>query len=531
MRLESSQVDAFARIVGANHVVTDDDHLSGYETSTYLTDNTVAAIVRPGGIDEVCECVALANKLGVTVYPISTGLNTGYGSKVPSSSGALILELKRLDEISFFNENLAMVDVQPGVSQQQLFDFLEEQESDLWFDVTGSYPEHSLIGNLVERGFGHTHYADHYQHIGGMKVVLPDGDLIETGFGQFPNAKAKGAYRWGVGPHVDGLFTQGNFGIVVSATIWLIPKPQRIQNFAFSVAREDQLREVIDLLRPLRLDGTIQCGMHIGNDYKVLSSIQGFPWDEAGDETPLSQQYLDQCASEWSFGAWNVSGALYGSRAEVGAARRKIRKQFRGRVKQIRFFDEGTLKLGEKAAILLDKMGRPQLGEMLKLIKPVFGMTRGIPSGDVIKSTYWRKRGAQSGLLHPEGDRCGLLWIAPVFPTEGSHADVVWRIVKTVMLEAGFEPSVSITTISARACDCVVSIAYDREVPGEDGRALNCYQALSAALAEEGYYSYRLPVSQMQVLEQRSETYQRFLRNIKAAVDPGKVLAPKRYVP
>ena len=69
----------------------------------------------------------------------------------------------------------------PGVTQEQLFSFLKERNSKLWMDSTGASPRCSLIGNTMERGFGHTPYGDHFAHTCGLEVVLPDGEVIETG--------------------------------------------------------------------------------------------------------------------------------------------------------------------------------------------------------------------------------------------------------------------------------------------------------------------------------------------------------------
>jgi 4-cresol dehydrogenase (hydroxylating) len=81
-------------------------------------------------------------------------------------------------------------------------------------DSTGAGPEASLVGNALDRGFGHTRYGDHFQTFCGLQIVLADGRVLETGFGHFPNARARWVFRYGIGPFVDGIFSQSNFGIV-----------------------------------------------------------------------------------------------------------------------------------------------------------------------------------------------------------------------------------------------------------------------------------------------------------------------------
>src|SRR5205807_553690 len=104
------------------------------------------------------------------------------------------------NRITAFDEKLGCVTVEPGVTQRQLFDFLHRHNVPFWMDATGASLDASIIGNTVERGFGHTPCGDHWSNVSSVEAVLPNGECIHTGFGRFANAKASGAYRAGVGP-------------------------------------------------------------------------------------------------------------------------------------------------------------------------------------------------------------------------------------------------------------------------------------------------------------------------------------------
>ncbi len=120
--------------------------------------------------------------------PISSGKNWGYGSRVPPRDGVLV-DLGRLNRIVDFSEELAYVTVEPGVTQRQLYQFLPERSSQLWMDATGASPDCSIVGNTMERGFGHTPMGDHCSNVCGLEVVLGSGDVIETGFARFDNGR------------------------------------------------------------------------------------------------------------------------------------------------------------------------------------------------------------------------------------------------------------------------------------------------------------------------------------------------------
>ena len=205
-------------------------------------------ILRPADRQQVQACLRVANAHRVAVYPISTGRNWGYGSRVPAADGSVLLDLGRMNRIVDFSEDLAYVTVEPGVTQQQLFDFLRDNRSRLWMDATGARPDCSLIGNTMERGFGHTPYGDHFAHVCGFEVVLPDGECIETGFSRFAQASTGPLYRWGLGPTLDGLFTQSNFGIVTRMSIWLMPAPEHFEAFFFRCDDDSGLGDVLDAL-------------------------------------------------------------------------------------------------------------------------------------------------------------------------------------------------------------------------------------------------------------------------------------------
>src|ERR1700731_2033006 len=267
--------------------MVDRPSLGAAETATFSTTQSVTAILRPADTSQVQECLRIANRFRIPVYPVSTGKNWGYGSRVPVAGSNVLLDLGRMNQILDFSEELAYVTVEPGVTQGQLHQFLQARKSGLWLDATGAGPDCSLIGNVMERGFGHTPYGDHFAQVCGMEVVLPTGDRAQTGFARFPNAQTASVYKWGVGPTLDGLFSQSNLGIVTRMTIWLMPAPEHFDAFFFMCRDENGLAPIIDALRPLRLNGTLRSVMHVGNDYKVLAATKQYPWEITDGRTPL----------------------------------------------------------------------------------------------------------------------------------------------------------------------------------------------------------------------------------------------------
>ena len=514
--------------LGSEYVVTDRAALTAAGTTTFATKQTIPAILRPGTRDEVQSCLRIATRYRVAVYPVSSGKNWGYGSSVPTKTETAILDLSRMTRIVDFSEKLAYVTVEPGVTQAQLLEFLAERGSKLWMDSTGSSPLASMVGNTMERGFGHTPYGDHFAHSCGLEVVLPGGECVETGYARFPGAKCAPLHRWGLGASLDGLFSQSNFGVVTRMTIWLMPAPAYFQAFFFRCDEGQDFGAAIEALSQLRLSGTLQSAVHVGNDYKVLGGLGQYPWEETGGETPLGLARMAVMRKRLQIGVWNGSGGLYGTRRQVAEARRLVRAALKKKVSRLVFMDDRLLALSLRFAKPIQFLSGWDLSKTLHLLQPLYGLLKGLPTAQPVGSSYWRKRMVPPAEMDPDRDGCGLLWFAPVVPATGADVEAVRAVIVEVLLESGFEPMISLTLLNGRAISCVTSISYDRAVEGEDERAMVCYRRLVARVNAMGYYSYRLGVQSMAEID-RGDRYGELIGQIKDAVDPAGILSPGRY--
>jgi 4-cresol dehydrogenase (hydroxylating) flavoprotein subunit len=526
--LAQAAMSQWESVLGPENLITREERLQAAATATFSIDRRIPAILRPANCEQVQQSLRIATKFGIPVYPISSGKNWGYGSAAPASDGCVLLDLSRMNRILDFNEDLGFVSVEPGVTQGQLFDFLRSRNSRLWIDATGSSPECSLIGNTIERGFGHTPYGDHFGNVCGFEIVLPTGEELETGAARFSRSPAAPVYRWGLGPSLDGLFTQSNIGVVTRMTFWLMPAPEYFQAFFFRCDQDEDLPEVINALRRLRMSGTLRSAIHVGNDYKVLGGMQQYPWKETGGSTPLKPEQMAGFRKRMNFGAWNGSGGLYGTRRQVAEARRLLRRELAGKVSRLQFLDDRRLALATRFSRLFRLTAGWDLSRALELVRPVYGLLKGQPTDRPLASAYWRKRTPPPEQMDPDRDRCGLLWYSPVAPAEGGHARILASLSSEVLLRHGFEPMLSITLITDRALICVISITYDRETPGEDRRAMACYTELSTLLSAKGYIPYRLGIQSMGEMN-ASGAYAKFLEGIKRVADPAGILSPGRY--
>lgn len=528
-------LQAWRLLLGPARVLTSASELEPYSASTSAMPVAPRAVLRPLSHGEVVAVVRIASEFRVPLYPLSTGRNWGYGDANPSGEGQVIVDLGGMNRILDLNRELAYAVIEPGVTQAQLAGRLAELGLPLWMDCTGAGPDTSLVGNILERGFGHTPYGNRMLHVAGMRIVLASGDTLETGFSHFARAAAAHLYPYGVGPWLDGLFTQSNFGIVTSLGFWLMPQTEAVSHLVASVARFDDIAAVVDALRPLRMDGTLSSVVHIGNDLRVLSGGTVFPLALAPQGPPLPAPLRASLCHGAGIGAWTVSAALYGRAAQIADARRAVRGAI-GKLARLRFIDDSALSLGRAAARLLGQggLGR-RLAAQVDLGRSLLNMNRGIPDGRFLAGAYWRRRGGlPPGFprgANPARDGCGMMWLAPVLPMLGMDLLRVHSLVDPLFATHGFDLFETFSMINARVLGGVLTICFDQEDAEETARARRCYEACFTRLMGAGYIPYRVAPQSMAALDSGHDTYWSTVARIKAALDPGHIIAPGRYQP
>ncbi len=515
--------------LGADNVLLSDAVRNDYSRTTLPEGTRPSGVLRPASTQEVQAVVRIAAKYRIPIYPISRGKNWGYGSACPVTEGQVIVELSRMDRIHEVNEELAYAVIEPGVSQGQLSDYLREHCHDnLMLDTTGAGPQASIVGNALERGYGHSPYGDRFANTCGLEVVLADGRILNTGFGAYEGAKTARVYPWGLGPWLDGLFTQSNFGVVTKMGTWLMPRPESIQAFGFTVAENDRLGEIAERLRTLRLMDVVRSHVHIANDLKVLSSRTSFPW-HLTKETPLPDSIRASLRKNAALGAWNVMGALYGTHETVAAARRVVRDTFRG-LARVKYFDARKIKRLNGIAAVLRPFGLGRnFRETLDNASGVYDLLQGVPSEEYLRGVAWRAKQSVAGRVDP-GDY-GCMWLSPVLPMTRQACHELLAIVEPTLARHKMEPLLAFTTVNRRALCCMIQFSFDKADSAERSAADECYAELFNLLFQRGYLPYRVGIQSMQDLDDGSSTFWDVCRKLKDSLDPHGIIAPGRYQP
>ncbi len=509
-------VRAFRDAVGDQHVVVEASALARASRTTFGAAQRVAAIVRPGSTDEVAECLRLANRLGVTLSPVSCGRNWGLGSALPASDGCGTLDLSRLDRIVAFDEELAFVTVEPGVTFAALHDFLRARGSRLFASTTGGSPRGSVLANALERGDGSGPLGDRFAHVCALQVVLATGEIVGTGFSPYGENRLAPLHRWGVGPSLDGLFSQSPFGVVTRMTVWLQPLPDYLAAVRFRLTDTAALGAVADAVRRLRLDGTLRSAVGFSNDYRVASTTDRYPFERAGGVTPLPANLMSEIRDSWGGARWFALTSIYSATALQGRAHvAHLRDVLGPLVRDLAITERAGLREG----------GHERVAE----VDPGLSFLMGVPHEGSLRSVYWRKRAVPDSDLDPDRDACGVIWACPLVPLRGEDVTRAVTECETTFAAHAFDPLLAVVVQTDRTAFLVPLLVYDRETPGADAAAMACHDDLLARLGRAGYLPHRLGIQSMSAMPIPVDATADLLAKLEAVLDPRGVLSPGRY--
>ncbi len=514
----------------------EDVELRALETSHHQ--NIPLIYLFPENTAQVQKIVLLANQYRINISASSTGINWGYGGNNPPKPGGAVLILERMNRVLEINKEQAYAVIEPGVTYQGFNAYLKAHGSDLWIDTTDGPPQASVLGNALDRGIGETPYGDHFGCICGMEVVLPTGEVIQTGGASEKRPlRTWHTHKWGVGPYVEGIFTQSNFGIVTRAGIWLMPKPEAYTSYVFEVDKERHLAAIIDRFHELALQGVVTSKLHLINDFVSLSIIRQ-RYQEDLPPGPIPPEKMANFRKKYSLAPWNMGGALYGKK-EIVASQKKTLRRLLGGKGLFLFVSDRTSNVIKKLVEFLDQ--RPALGNifetltrrsvlMIGALPEVHGLLKGIPTSYFCNHCYFKVPFARpQGSTNPAIDGVGLTWFAPLLPF--SSKDILPFIEKAKVLFAkhGFDFYMAMLMLNPRSMVCLMGILFDRKNIEETGRAEKLYDELMSMMKDSGYQQYRCGNAGFKMLFEDSEDYVTFLNAIKKGLDPNNILASGRY--
>ncbi len=212
-------VDQLRNIAGREAVLDRPEDLMLYEYDAGVRKCTPVAVVFPQNTEQVAQIMRLASSSGFPV--VARGAGTGLSGGAIAPEGGVVLAFARMNRVLEVDaENMRAI-VQPGVVNLQLSEHVAHLG--LYFAPDPSSQKACTIGGNVAENSGGPHtlmYGVTVNHVTGLTVVLPSGDVVHFG----GKAAESGGYD------LTGFFvgSEGTLGVVTEITVRLLRRPERI---------------------------------------------------------------------------------------------------------------------------------------------------------------------------------------------------------------------------------------------------------------------------------------------------------------
>ena len=261
----------FIALLGPKGVLSAPEDLMLYEYDGSVDLGSPQCIVFPNSTRDVSEIVRLANRYEVPI--VGRGAGTGLSGGAIARNGGIVVEFSRMNRILEIDEANLRAVVQPGVVNLDLSRAVDHLG--LYFAPDPSSQKACTIGGNVSENSGGPHtlaYGVTTNHVTGLELVLPDGEIVRTGG---KNVETSGY-------DLNGLFvgSEGTLTLVTEITVRLTRKAEAVKTLlAVYDTIDDTSETVFDIT--VRAITPAACEMLDGFTLRAVEDYvhAGFPKD------------------------------------------------------------------------------------------------------------------------------------------------------------------------------------------------------------------------------------------------------------
>jgi FAD/FMN-containing dehydrogenase len=253
------------KIVGARNVSFDPDTLDEFSSDmSFVNSIRPVCVVKPTKAGDVKKIVKLANKTKTPLVPVSSGSPHFRGDTVPSTGGAVIVDLRKMDQVIFVDRPRRVAMVEPGVTFGELIPAVNKEGLRLNMPLLPRKSK-SVVGSMLEREpvTMPKYQWDVSDPMACAEVFFGTGDEFRTGQAAGPGTikeqwKVGGVQKAPYGPGVASWHrliqgAQGTMGIVTWASLRCEILPSLEEPFFVGSSNLDTLLELASWLIRLRM--------------------------------------------------------------------------------------------------------------------------------------------------------------------------------------------------------------------------------------------------------------------------------------
>ena len=230
-------IQRFTDVVGPHGVISERNQLRTYECDGLANFRVIpSVVVLPETTDQVQAVVRACQEAGVPF--VARGSGTGLsGGALPVSDGVLVVlsRMRAIVEVDLDNQRAV---VEPGVLNLQVskavaadgFYYAPDPSSQQVCSIGGNVAENSGGAHCLKYGFT-------TNHVSGLEVVLPDGELVHLG-GKAPDPPGYDLLGAFVG-------SEGTLGIATRITLRLLRKPEAVRTLMAAFEGTDHAGDAV----------------------------------------------------------------------------------------------------------------------------------------------------------------------------------------------------------------------------------------------------------------------------------------------
>ncbi len=270
--MDTSTIDRLRELVGEDGVVDNATALSTYDCDGYtLEKSTPDIVVLPHSTEEMVAVVQYLHQEKICFVP--RGAGTGLSGGCLPIEAPVMIGTSRLNKIKHIDLTNRRIVAQSGVVNLWVSNAVKNEG--LQYAPDPSSQQACTIGGNVAENSGGPHtlkYGVTTNHVLGVELVLPDGDVVTLG----------GAVEDVPGYDLRGVTigAEGTFGLVTEATLRLTRQPQAYRTFlAVYESVDDATETVSDIIAA----GIVPAALEM-MDTLIIQAVEeafhvGFPTD------------------------------------------------------------------------------------------------------------------------------------------------------------------------------------------------------------------------------------------------------------
>jgi glycolate oxidase len=290
-------------IVGERYVLHTEGDRMAYEGDGSIDRGMPDLVVLPKTTEEVAAVVRLAHRENVPLIP--RGAGTGLSGGMVASGGGILLVLSRMKAILEVDLENQVAVVEPGLVNLDLS--LAVEKYGLYYAPDPSSQKACTIGGNVAENSGGPHclaYGVTTNHVLGLEVVLPDGEIVWLG-GRTPDA---------AGYDLVGAFigSEGMMGVATKIVVRLLRKPAATRTLIgiFGSIREASQAvstiigqgvvpaclEMMDATTIRAVEPAVKAGYPIDAEAVLLVEVEGYP-ETVADQVATIEAVCHECGA------------------------------------------------------------------------------------------------------------------------------------------------------------------------------------------------------------------------------------------